>query len=765
MKIRIHKTGARLTVFFLSLLLCVSLAAPVYAGETAENQEVPENISESVEAVIPENNADTETETIADSSEYETAEPDSEVSESETDSESEEAEELPSAEDTDTEDAGDTPSDQTPVSESTGETPTDETPVSVSTGETLSDETPASENAGKTPSDESISTESAGEDSSNDSEEPEIISLDTADVEISGLDEYVYTGKAQEPEFTVLLKTAEKDLTLIKDQDYTVIFKNNTDAGMATVLITGNEENNYTGTIEKSFVITPAEITDAVLKHASLSYTGKNRTQSGTTKVYSGEKLLTSKTDYKITYTNNRNAGTAVMTITGKGNYTGTITKNFKIARAKITKASLHYSALDYTGKARTQTNTTVVYSGKTVLKKGTDYKISYSNNVKVGIAVMTITGRGNYTGTLRKTFKIRPKAAKISKLSAAGTGRVKVTWQTVSTQADGYQIQYCPSADFSAKKTKLVKGRTTGSCVLSNITAGKPCYVRIRSYKTVSGTRIYSSLSEVKTITLQVNTLRVVPSGYGRLIYLDNPSADVTSLRAAIWTTQNGQDDLHWLTMEKQNSGSYVAGFSIADLGFHGRCIIHCYCGRSFVKGSEIQIAAADWFKAKYLYGSDSNIDFIQCALNIAANNAIGYGHTWPNTISCAGLVGLALTYCGYGDFIRNDPLGWGYIDLGWEYENVLTNEVGCTRIPGSFGNWNCWSLMPGDLLYYYHNINDNHIAIYVGDGYSVEARQDLDYANSDSSGIEVALYYLPTDPHVYDAVFRIPQNILHYR
>ena len=41
-------------------------------------------------------------------------------------------------------------------------------------------------------------------------------------------------------------------------------------------------------------------------------------------------------------------------------------------------------------------------------LKKGTDYTVKYTNNVEKGTATVTITGTGNYKGTLTKTFTIR---------------------------------------------------------------------------------------------------------------------------------------------------------------------------------------------------------------------------------------------------------------------------------------------------------------------------------------------------------------------
>ena len=63
-----------------------------------------------------------------------------------------------------------------------------------------------------------------------------------------------------------------------------------------------------------------------------------------------------------------------------------------------------------YTGSAITWPNLKVTLAGALTLTEGTDYTVSYSNNVNAGTAVITITGIGNYTGTLTKTFEIKAK-------------------------------------------------------------------------------------------------------------------------------------------------------------------------------------------------------------------------------------------------------------------------------------------------------------------------------------------------------------------
>ena len=137
------------------------------------------------------------------------------------------------------------------------------------------------------------------------------------------------------------------------------------------------------------------------------TYTGKSITQSIVVKL--GTTTLKNGTDYTVAYKNNTKVGTATVTITGKGSYTGTISKTFKINAASIAKATVSgLSNKTYTGKAITQNPT--VKLGSTTLKKGTDYTVTFKNNKAVGTATVTIKGKGNYTGSIKKTFKINPK-------------------------------------------------------------------------------------------------------------------------------------------------------------------------------------------------------------------------------------------------------------------------------------------------------------------------------------------------------------------
>ena len=181
-----------------------------------------------------------------------------------------------------------------------------------------------------------------------------------------------------------------------------------TGAGTATVTITAEQTPNYNNAATKTITVTinPESIDEVVDidRLEPLPYTGKE--QSPIPSVHISDRILSIGTDFTATYENNINVGTATITITGKGNYTGTKTATFRIEPASITGSSITgLSTKTYTGKAITQTP--VVKSGSTTLIEGSDYTVSYKNNTNPGTATVIITGSGNYTGTKEVTFTI----------------------------------------------------------------------------------------------------------------------------------------------------------------------------------------------------------------------------------------------------------------------------------------------------------------------------------------------------------------------
>ena len=154
-----------------------------------------------------------------------------------------------------------------------------------------------------------------------------------------------------------------------------------------------------------------------------------------------------------------------------------------------------------YTGKAITQSPVVYYEDDKLVLNK--DYKISYKNNKNVGTATIYFTGMGDFRGTLKKTFKINPKGTALSKVTA-GSKSFTAIWKKQATQTTGYQIQYGLKSNFKGAKTATVKKNKTVKTTIKKLKSKKTYYVRIRTYKTVSGKNYYSSWSKAKKVKVK---------------------------------------------------------------------------------------------------------------------------------------------------------------------------------------------------------------------------------------------------------------------
>lgn len=113
-------------------------------------------------------------------------------------------------------------------------------------------------------------------------------------------------------------------------------------------------------------------------------------------------------------------------------------------------------------------------------------------------------TTKASSTSTTKAASKSKskkPKKTSISKIKAQKKG-FKVTWKKVSN-AKGYQVKYSTSKKFTKKtsKTATVKKATTTSKTVKDLKKKKTYYVKVRSYKTVNGKKVYSDWSKVKKV------------------------------------------------------------------------------------------------------------------------------------------------------------------------------------------------------------------------------------------------------------------------
>lgn len=154
----------------------------------------------------------------------------------------------------------------------------------------------------------------------------------------------------------------------------------------------------------------------------------------------------------------------------------------------------LSKTTLTYNGKAQ-KPAVTVICNGIT-LSLGSDYDVAYSNNKKVGLGTVKITGKGNYCNQKTVTFTIMPQNNKISKITNK-SGRklfVKLSKSTKKTGAKGYEISYSLKKNFKgARKVKTTKTSYT----LKKLKQGKTYYVRVRSFAKIGTKTKYGAYSK----------------------------------------------------------------------------------------------------------------------------------------------------------------------------------------------------------------------------------------------------------------------------
>ncbi len=234
---------------------------------------------------------------------------------------------------------------------------------------------------------------------------------------------------------------------LIENVDFVMAYANNDKVGTASVVMTGI--GRYKGVARFEFDILAKPLTDADITVKAIDKqkcTGKAVTPQPVV-ICGTNDILANRRDYKVTYTDNVNPGVATAVITGIGNYTGSLSLSFRIecehqyseqivpptynsrgytlhtcnicketyrdnyteqlqaVDIKNCDVTLEYDSISYTGE-ELKPSVRIVYNGK-VVEPESNYTVSYGSNINVGVASVTITGKGAYTGTIIKTFQI----------------------------------------------------------------------------------------------------------------------------------------------------------------------------------------------------------------------------------------------------------------------------------------------------------------------------------------------------------------------
>ena len=334
------------------------------------------------------------------------------------------------------------------------------------------------------------------------------------------------------------------------------------DAG--TYKVTASCESESTiYTAEATFTVEPREIeAKDVAFDKELTYTGNELTQTVTVTV--NGKTLTVGTDYTVSDLTGTEPGSYPVTVTGTGNYTGTVTKSFEIAKADISSAAITYDAgpYGYTGK-EWKPEVTVSFNSAT-LTAGNDYTVSYENNINAGTAKIIITGIGDhFTGSTEKTFTINSAEisgctfapiADVTYNTKAHTPEVTVAISGRTLEADKDYTVSCASNVNAGTATVTVtgKGNFTGSANTTFTIAKADLNLSVYTISSLC------TETEVKTSTLPSNFFLADETETGFSIALTAAGGD------AIFTQEPAVVDGENMITYQLNGGTGEATFNV---------------------------------------------------------------------------------------------------------------------------------------------------------------------------------------------------------
>lgn len=370
-------------------------------------------------------------------------------------------------------------------------------------------------------------------------------SISGATVQVGGA--YTYTGAALTPDAADV--TVTLDGVTLNASDYTFEASNNTNAGTATVTVTG--QVNYAGTATGTFTIGRKAIT--VTPDASQSKTyGESDpalTYTLSDALFSGDSMSGA-----LSRAAGENAGTYAITLgtlSAGANYTLSLSETpvyFTIAPKAIAASDftkLETADKTYTGSALTQTI-------ESELTLGTDYTVAYENNTNAGTAKYTVTGQGNYTGSIEKNFTITAAAYDLSKLPT--TLNIGKTYTAATIEG---AVKNAGTAEITAIAVQKSDGTpvddpaaaaaiaTLEDGVVKAVGAGKVVITYSIGAKSVAGddTPEYAAVS-AQTVTVTLSAAPVYGGGGGIATYsITVDSAKNGTVTADAKTAAKGAD------------------------------------------------------------------------------------------------------------------------------------------------------------------------------------------------------------------------------
>ena len=387
--------------------------------------------------------------------------------------------------------------------------------------------------------------------------------LKDATVTVNG--EYFYTNFPITPEVSVTWNGTR----LTKDTDYTVDYTNNTNAGKATVTVTGT--GNYIGTKTGNFTIAPAQLNDATVNvNGTYTYTGQAQTPTaGDVVVTLGGRTVPSD-QYTISASDNMNAGQATATVTAKagGNYTGSASGKFTIEMADPT----------YT----TPTGLTATYGDTLKDVPLTDGWAWNDLNTSVGNvgentfpATYNKDSSGNYNPVQQNlTVKVSPASYKITLTGQADSpAQIALNEAVVEPGNTGAAVSY------GMNTTNTAPSKWQAEKVFSGLTADTTYYFFAKVGATTNYAETISTGVAITTPEKEVSSISIQTQP-AKLAYTNGETLDLSGLSVQVSYSDNTSKTIGWDA--NKLTADPAQGTVLTVTGHSGKTVTISYGGKS---------------------------------------------------------------------------------------------------------------------------------------------------------------------------------------
>ena len=254
----------------------------------------------------------------------------------------------------------------------------------------------------------------------------------------------IYNGKSQKATFRSITVNG-------MPLNYTLTGNTATNAGSYTMTVTG--EGSFTGSVEIPWEIQPRSLKYAEITQGdSLTYNGRTQTQTVASVTVDGmDRALTPGVDFQVSGNTGTNAKDYMLTVKpASNNFTDAAHQLWSIAPMDISKANkmtIDYDDLTYNGKPQTPTGVTVIVNGLNVT-----VDVTAAPQTDAGLHDITVTGKGNFTGTLKAGWRIDRKSIEDATVTLGDSltyNGQEQTQNVASVTVDGIEGALVKGTDF----------------------------------------------------------------------------------------------------------------------------------------------------------------------------------------------------------------------------------------------------------------------------------------------------------------------------